>query len=201
MRERRPLRSSVCWVSARPISHGDPACVSDVSGDAPVLGVVDGGLRLDALAAGERADLGNLAGPDDELGGLLAGSAVVEHTGRRGLQVGERHPHAVDVARVIPAHDFLGHAAQGAGVETAAGGYLAQAQVFGRGIARRPENFAIAREADNESVQIIQRGQVGMGEAVGKYKTLDDHTAVLGCGCIGCDWLGILGHGSADDRQ
>ena len=36
MRPRRPFSTSVCCVSARPISHGEPACVSDVSGDAPV---------------------------------------------------------------------------------------------------------------------------------------------------------------------
>ena len=35
-RERSPLTTRVCWVSARPISHGDPACFSDVRGDAPV---------------------------------------------------------------------------------------------------------------------------------------------------------------------
>ncbi len=36
MRSRRPFRSSVCCVSARPSSHGAPACFSDVSGEAPV---------------------------------------------------------------------------------------------------------------------------------------------------------------------
>ena len=36
IRERRSLRSSVCWVSARPISHGTPACWIDDSGEAPV---------------------------------------------------------------------------------------------------------------------------------------------------------------------
>ena len=36
IRSRRPLSSSVCWVSARPSSHGPPACLSDVSGEAPV---------------------------------------------------------------------------------------------------------------------------------------------------------------------
>ena len=36
MRSRSPLSSSVCWVSARPSSHGAPACFSEVSGDAPV---------------------------------------------------------------------------------------------------------------------------------------------------------------------
>ena len=36
MRSRRLLSTSVCWVSARPISHGVPACLSDVSGLAPV---------------------------------------------------------------------------------------------------------------------------------------------------------------------
>ncbi len=36
MRSRRPLSSSVCWVSARPSSQGPPACLSDVSGLAPV---------------------------------------------------------------------------------------------------------------------------------------------------------------------
>jgi len=35
-RVRRPLSSKVCWVSARPISHGEPAWVSEVSGEAPV---------------------------------------------------------------------------------------------------------------------------------------------------------------------
>ena len=36
IRSRSPLRSSVCWVSARPSSQGPPACLSEVSGDAPV---------------------------------------------------------------------------------------------------------------------------------------------------------------------
>ncbi len=36
MRSRRPLSSSVCWVSARPSSQGAPACLSEVSGLAPV---------------------------------------------------------------------------------------------------------------------------------------------------------------------
>src|SRR6202012_2012414 len=36
IRPRRPCNSRVCWVSARPISHGEPAWVSDVSGEAPV---------------------------------------------------------------------------------------------------------------------------------------------------------------------
>ena len=36
MRVLRPFSSSVCWVSARPISQGEPACVSEVSGEAPV---------------------------------------------------------------------------------------------------------------------------------------------------------------------
>jgi hypothetical protein len=36
MRERRSLRSRVCCVSARPISHGTPADWIELSGDAPV---------------------------------------------------------------------------------------------------------------------------------------------------------------------
>ena len=36
IRSRRPLSSSVCWVSARPSSHGAPACLIEVSGEAPV---------------------------------------------------------------------------------------------------------------------------------------------------------------------
>ena len=36
MRSRSPLSSSVCWVSASPSSHGAPACLSEVSGLAPV---------------------------------------------------------------------------------------------------------------------------------------------------------------------
>ena len=35
MRLRRSLSTSVCWVSARPISHGMPAWI-ELSGDAPV---------------------------------------------------------------------------------------------------------------------------------------------------------------------
>ncbi|MNS90189.1 hypothetical protein D3C72_1242280 [compost metagenome] len=35
-RERRPFSTSVCWVSARPISQGEPACLREVSGEAPV---------------------------------------------------------------------------------------------------------------------------------------------------------------------
>ena len=56
MRSRSPLSSSVCWVSARPSSHGPPACLSDVSGLAPGAAVVAGdqhdvGLRLGTPAA------------------------------------------------------------------------------------------------------------------------------------------------------
>src|SRR5881409_1352024 len=36
MRPRNPLRTNVCWVSASPISQGEPAWVSEVSGLAPV---------------------------------------------------------------------------------------------------------------------------------------------------------------------
>ena len=36
IRSRSPLRSKVCWVSASPSSHGPPACLSEVSGAAPV---------------------------------------------------------------------------------------------------------------------------------------------------------------------
>ena len=36
MRLRSRLATSVWWVSARPISHGDPACLIEVSGEAPV---------------------------------------------------------------------------------------------------------------------------------------------------------------------
>ena len=36
MRSRNPLSTSVCCVSARPISHGAPACLRLVSGAAPV---------------------------------------------------------------------------------------------------------------------------------------------------------------------
>ena len=36
IRSRSPLSTSVCWVSARPSSHGAPACLSEVSGAAPV---------------------------------------------------------------------------------------------------------------------------------------------------------------------
>ena len=60
IRERRSLRSSVCWVSARPISHGTPAAwielqrrgagAAVVAGDQHVVGV---GLRD---AGGDRAD-------------------------------------------------------------------------------------------------------------------------------------------------
>ena len=32
----KPLRTRVCWVSAKPISQGEPACFIDVSGLAPV---------------------------------------------------------------------------------------------------------------------------------------------------------------------
>ena len=42
MRSRSPFSSSVCWVSARPSSHGPPACLSDVSGLAPGAAVVAG---------------------------------------------------------------------------------------------------------------------------------------------------------------
>ncbi|MNQ66421.1 hypothetical protein D3C85_809130 [compost metagenome] len=36
MRLRKPFKTSVCCVSARPSSHGVPACFTDDSGDAPV---------------------------------------------------------------------------------------------------------------------------------------------------------------------
>jgi hypothetical protein len=36
IRSRSPLSSSVCCVSASPISHGRPACFNDVNGAAPV---------------------------------------------------------------------------------------------------------------------------------------------------------------------
>ena len=36
MRPRSRLATSVWWVSARPISHGEPACLIEVSGEAPV---------------------------------------------------------------------------------------------------------------------------------------------------------------------
>ncbi len=36
MRRRRSFFSSVCWVSARPISHGTPADWIELSGEAPV---------------------------------------------------------------------------------------------------------------------------------------------------------------------
>ena len=36
IRSRRPFRTRVCWVSARPSSQGTPACLSEVSGAAPV---------------------------------------------------------------------------------------------------------------------------------------------------------------------
>jgi len=36
MRSLSPFSIRVCWVSARPSSHGAPACFSEVSGDAPV---------------------------------------------------------------------------------------------------------------------------------------------------------------------
>ena len=36
MRSRRPFNTSVCWVSARPISQGVPACLIDDRGLAPV---------------------------------------------------------------------------------------------------------------------------------------------------------------------
>ena len=42
MRSRRPLSSSVCCVSARPSSHGAPACLSDVSGAGAGAAVVAG---------------------------------------------------------------------------------------------------------------------------------------------------------------
>jgi hypothetical protein len=32
----QPFSTSVCCVSARPISQGEPACLSEVSGEAPV---------------------------------------------------------------------------------------------------------------------------------------------------------------------
>ena len=36
MRSRNPLSKSVCCVSANPSSHGAPACLSEVKGEAPV---------------------------------------------------------------------------------------------------------------------------------------------------------------------
>ncbi|CAM5437252.1 hypothetical protein RLIN73S_00291 [Rhodanobacter lindaniclasticus] len=37
MRPRSGFSTSVCWVSARPSSHGVPACLIDDHGEAPVL--------------------------------------------------------------------------------------------------------------------------------------------------------------------
>lgn len=62
---RRPLSTSVCCVSARPISHGLPACLIEVSGEAPVPPVArDGdavGARLssDTRRDGTDANLGD----------------------------------------------------------------------------------------------------------------------------------------------
>jgi hypothetical protein len=36
MRPRSWLATSTCWVSARPSSHGTPACLKEVTGEAPV---------------------------------------------------------------------------------------------------------------------------------------------------------------------
>ena len=52
--------TSVCCVSARPISHGEPACLIEVSGEAPVPPSMAGdgdviGVRL-GDAGGDRAD-------------------------------------------------------------------------------------------------------------------------------------------------
>jgi hypothetical protein len=35
-RDRRPFITNVCCVSANPSSHGQPACLIEASGDAPV---------------------------------------------------------------------------------------------------------------------------------------------------------------------
>ena len=62
IRSRRPLSSRVCWVSARPSSHGSPACLSEVSGRGARAAVVtrdqhDVGMCL-RHAGGDRADAG-----------------------------------------------------------------------------------------------------------------------------------------------
>ena len=65
MRLRSRLATSVWWVSARPISHGEPACLSEVSGEraGAALEARDGdmiGARLrDAGGDGADADLGD----------------------------------------------------------------------------------------------------------------------------------------------
>ena len=74
IRSRRPLSSSVCWVSARPSSHGPPACLSEVSGDGAGAAVVAGdehdvGVRLaNAGGDGADADLGDELDVDPGLG-------------------------------------------------------------------------------------------------------------------------------------
>ena len=65
MRPRRPFSTSVCCVSARPISQGEPACLIEVSGEAPVPPSIAGdgdvvGARLgDAGRDRADADLGD----------------------------------------------------------------------------------------------------------------------------------------------
>jgi hypothetical protein len=49
-RERSPFSTSVWWVSARPISHGPPACLSEVSGEAPVPPSIAGTVMWSARA-------------------------------------------------------------------------------------------------------------------------------------------------------
>ena len=94
MRSRSRFMTSVCWVSARPISHGMPAYLIDESGEAPGAAVVAAdehhvGLSLrDARGDGAHADLGDelyrdagvrvrVLEVEDELGKVFDGVDVV----------------------------------------------------------------------------------------------------------------------------
>jgi hypothetical protein len=121
MRPRRRLSTSVCCVSASPSSHGDPACLIDDSGEAPVppswpgdRDVVRLGLR-DAGGHRTHADLGDELDRDrrarvrvlevvDELRQILDRVDVVMR--RRRDEAHARH-------RVAQLRDVLGHLVTG----------------------------------------------------------------------------------------
>ena len=74
MRLRRSFSSSTCCVSARPSSHGSPACLMELSGEAPVpplspeMSTTSACALADARGDRAHADLGDQLDGDARLG-------------------------------------------------------------------------------------------------------------------------------------
>ena len=130
MRSRSPLTSRVCCVSARPISHGMPACLSEVSGAAPGAAVVardedDVGVRLGhARRHRAHADLGHQLHVDpgrgvgrlevvDQLGDVLDGVDVVVRRRRDEADAGRRVAGAGDPGPDLGARELTALAGLG----------------------------------------------------------------------------------------